>query len=356
MTLDEVRTHIRPLDQVAYKAARFRLDQLTKPVGSLGRLEELAADYVAMTGIQRPAVPSAVVYTFVGDHGIAKHGVSAYPREVTQQMLLNFLRGGAAVNVLAAHVGAAVRVVDMGVAADLPPLPGLIRRKIAPGTEDFAAAPAMTRQQAAHAVEIGIELAGEAAREGIGLFGCGDMGIGNTTASAAVTAVMTGQSVPNVTGRGTGIDDDILRRKIDLISSALEYHCPDRHDALDVLAKVGGFEIAGITGLILGSAAARVPVVLDGFIAGAAALLAVGLAPRCRDYLIASHESVECGHRAILGDLRLKPLLNLDLRLGEGTGACLGIGLLQAALKLYLHMATFDEAAVAGRCPSGAPA
>jgi nicotinate-nucleotide--dimethylbenzimidazole phosphoribosyltransferase len=329
--------------------AQRRLNCLTKPPGSLGRLEELAAVYVMLTGKLMPDLPKAAIYTFAADHGIVQEGVSAYPAEVTAQMVLNFLRGGAGVNVLARHAGAEVRVVDIGVTSELPALPHLIQRKIAPGTRNFLREPAMTREQALRALEAGATLATDAAREGIGLLGTGDMGIGNTTASAAITAVMTGRPVGDVTGRGTGIDDHMLSRKIGVIEAALARHRPNPDDALDVLAKVGGFDIAGIAGLIVGGAAARIPIVLDGFISGAAALIAVGLAPACRDYLIAAHRSVECGHGAVLEQLGLAPLLDLDLRLGEGTGACLGIGLVQAALKIYSQMATFDEAGVSER-------
>jgi nicotinate-nucleotide--dimethylbenzimidazole phosphoribosyltransferase len=293
-----------------------------------------------------PDIPRAAIYTFAADHGIVQEGVSAYPPEVTAQMVLNFLRGGAGVNVLAQHAGAEVRVVDIGVASEFPILPNLIQGKIASGTRNFLREPAMTREQALRALEVGATLAQDAAREGIGLLGTGDMGIGNTTASAAITAVLTGEPARNVTGRGTGIDASTLSRKVGVIEAALALHRLKPDDALDVLAKVGGFEIAGIAGLILGGAAARIPVVLDGFISGAAALIAIGLAPSCRDYLIAAHRSVECGHGAVLKRLGLTPLLDLDLRLGEGTGACLGISLVQAALKAYSQMATFDEAGV----------
>jgi nicotinate-nucleotide--dimethylbenzimidazole phosphoribosyltransferase len=325
------------------------LDRLTKPVGSLGRLEELAARYVAMTGEERPKVPRTAIFTFAADHGVASEGVSAYPSAVTAQMVLNFLRGGAAVNVLASHVGAEVLVVDIGVAHEFGPLPNLVSRKIARGTRNFAREPAMSREEAVRAVEIGIELASQAGQGGIGLIGTGDMGIGNTTPSAAVTAVLTGQPVATVTGRGTGIDEEGYRRKVGVIERALVLHRPDPNDPLDVLAKVGGLEIAGLAGLILGAVAHRIPVVLDGFIAGAAALIAAGLQPRCCDYMIASHRSVERGHQAALDRLGLKPLLDLDLRLGEGTGACLGISLIQASLKVLTQMATFDEAGVSER-------
>jgi nicotinate-nucleotide--dimethylbenzimidazole phosphoribosyltransferase len=347
MSLQEVCGRIQPLDTGLRAMAQARLDRLTKPLGSLGRLEELAAQYVAITGEVKPNVPRGVVFTFAADHGVTVEGVSAYPREVTPQMVLNFLRGGAGVNVLARHAGVDVRVVDIGVGYDFGAVPGLLNRKIMNGTRNLSTEPAMTRDQAEQAVMVGIELAADVVREGVGLIGTGEMGIGNTTPSAAITAVMTGWAVVDVTGRGTGVDESGHARKVHVIQAAIERHGPDRTDPLDVLAKVGGLEIGGLAGLILGAAAARVPVVLDGFIAGAAALIAVGLQPLCRDYLIASHRSVELGHRAVLDYLRLKPLLDLDLRLGEGTGACLGMPLVCAAIKIYNEMATFDEAGVA---------
>ena len=344
-TIDRIQpTELRLLAQ-----AQARLDRLTKPIGSLGRLEELAAHYVMITGEMNPKVPRGAVYTFAADHGVTVEGVSAYPSAVTPQMVLNFLRGGAGVNVLARHVGIEVRVVDIGVAFDFESAPGLIQRKVMPGTKNLMVESAMSLAQAEQALHVGIELATEAAQEGIGLIGTGEMGIGNTTASSAIAAVMTGRSVAEVTGRGTGIDDAGHARKIDVIQRALALHRLDSTHAMEVLAKVGGLEIGGLAGLMLGAAAARIPVVLDGFIAGAAALIAVGLQPRCKDYLIASHQSVERGHRAILDHLRLKPLLDLDLRLGEGTGACLGMSLVFAAIKILTEMATFDEAGVSER-------
>ncbi len=349
MTLDEALGRIQPVDREIAAAVQARLDRLTKPVGSLGRLEETAVRYATITGEVKPNVPRGVVFTFAADHGVATEGVSAYPREVTPQMVLNFLRGGAGVNVLARHAGVQVRVVDIGVAYEFGPLPELIQKKIMMGTKNLLVEPAMTREQATEALQVGIDLANEAARESIGLIGTGDMGIGNTTASAAITAVMTGRPAAEVTGRGTGIDEAVHAHKVTVIQRALEGHRPNQADALGVLAKVGGLEIAGLAGLILGAAAARVPVVLDGFIAGAAALIAVGLQPRCRDYVIASHRSVERGHQAILDHLGLKPLFDLDLRLGEGTGACLGMSLVQASIKILTEMATFDEAGVSQR-------
>jgi nicotinate-nucleotide--dimethylbenzimidazole phosphoribosyltransferase len=346
MSIEDLCRRIQPLDTSLREKAHARLDRLTKPCGSLGRLEELAAAYITMTGELKPSLPRGVVFTFAADHGVALEGVSAYPREVTPQMVLNFLRGGAGVNVLARHADVLVRVVDIGVDYEFGSISGLIHRKIMKGTRNLAREPAMTRKQAEQAVTVGIELAMESVQEGIGLIGTGEMGIGNTTPSAAITAVMTGRPVEEVTGRGTGIDEAGHAHKVTVIERALEVHRPNHADPLDVLAKVGGLEIAGLAGLILGAAVARIPVVLDGFIAGAAALIAVDLQPLCREYLIASHQSVEQGHRAVLDHLGLKPLLDLDLRLGEGTGACLGMDLVCAAIKIYSEMATFDEAGV----------
>ncbi len=349
MTIDEAVRLIQPIDRQVAAKAQARLDGLTKPLGSLGRLEETAVQYAAITGEVKPNVPRGAVFTFAADHGVAREGVSAYPSEVTPQMVLNFLRGGAGVNVLARHTGVEVRVVDIGVAYDFGAVPGLIQKKVMQGTRNLRREPAMSRTEATQAVQVGIDLATEAAREGIGMIGTGEMGIGNTTPSAAIAAVMTGRPVADVTGRGTGIDEAGRVRKIQVIQEALDRHRPDRADALDVLAKVGGLEIAGLAGLILGAAVARVPVVLDGFIAGAAAVIAVGIQPLCRDYLIASHRSVERGHQVILDHLGLTALLDLDLRLGEGTGSCLGMGLVQASIKILTEMATFGEAGVSQR-------
>ncbi|MBD0315496.1 MAG: nicotinate-nucleotide--dimethylbenzimidazole phosphoribosyltransferase [Nitrospiraceae bacterium] len=349
MTLNDVVAQIQSPDSRLRTQAQARLDRLTKPIGSLGRLEDIAAQYAMLSGEIKPAVPRGAVFTFAADHGVALEGVSAYPREVTPQMVLNFLRGGAGVNVLARHAGVDVRIVDIGVAHDFGVVPGLIQRKIMAGTHNFLSEPAMTREQAEQAVMVGVELSMEAVRDGIGLVGTGDMGIGNTTASSAITVVMTGRAVEEVTGRGTGIDDAAHARKINVIREAVGLHRPDRTDPIGVLSRVGGLEIAGLAGLILGAAACHVPVVLDGFIAGAAALIAVGLQPRCREYLIASHRSVERGHQAILDHLDLQPLLDLHLRLGEGTGACLGMSLVFSAVKIMTEMATFDEAGVSER-------
>jgi nicotinate-nucleotide--dimethylbenzimidazole phosphoribosyltransferase len=351
MLSHETIGRIQPTDSRLLAQAQARLDRLTKPIGSLGRLEELAARYVMITGEMKPKVPRGAVFTFAADHGVTVEGVSAYPSAVTPQMVLNFLRGGAGVNVLARHVGIDVRVVDIGVAFDFEAAPGLIHKKVMFGTKNLLLESAMSPAQAEQAIQVGIELATEAAQQGIGLIGTGEMGIGNTTASSAIAAAITRRPVSEVTGRGTGIDDASHARKIDVIQRALDTHRLDSMNAMEVLAKVGGLEIGGLAGLMLGAAAARIPIVLDGFIAGAAALIAVGLQPRCKDYLIASHRSLEQGHQAILDHLGLKPLFDLDLRLGEGTGACLGMSLVFAAIKIFTEMATFDEAGVSEREP-----
>jgi nicotinate-nucleotide--dimethylbenzimidazole phosphoribosyltransferase len=264
-------------------------------------------------------------------------------------MVLNFLHGGAAINVLARHVGARVVVVDIGVASDLQPHPGLVSRKIAKGTSNFSAGPAMTREQAERAVQTGIEVVNGEIERGADLIATGDMGIGNTTPSSAIVASITGRPVAQVTGRGTGLDDAGLARKIGVIEGALALNCPDGKDGWDVLSKVGGYEIGGLAGVIIGAAARRVPVVVDGFISGAAALIACSIVPAAQPYLIAAHRSVEIGHRAIFEHLQLEPLLEFNLRLGEGTGAVLGMSLCSAACKILDEMATFDEAGVADK-------
>ncbi|NOZ76180.1 MAG: nicotinate-nucleotide--dimethylbenzimidazole phosphoribosyltransferase [Euryarchaeota archaeon] len=340
---------IAPPDGRAMEDARKRQDQLTKPRGSLGVLEELSVKLAGITGRLDPPLEEKVIFTMAGDHGVALEGVSAYPREVTPQMVLNFLNGGAGINVLARHVGAEVEVVDMGVDFEFEPGLGVIDKKVARGTRNMTEGPAMTREQAARAVEAGIEVVEERLGRGLELAGTGDMGIGNTTPSAAIAAAMTGAGVEEVTGRGTGIDDAAFRRKVAVIEKALEVNRPDPSDPLDVLAKVGGFEIGGIAGAILGCAANRIPVVIDGFISGAAALIATGLAPQAKDYIIPAHCSVEAGHRLVLEHMGLRPLLDLDMRLGEGTGAALGMGIVEAAVKVLNEMATFEEAGVTDR-------
>jgi len=344
--IQQTISQITSLDEGAMERARVRQDQLTKPRGSLGRLETLSIQLAGITGNAQPRFNNPVVITLAADHGIARQGVSAYPPEVTPQMVLNFVRGGAAINVLAKHVGARVVVGDLGVDAEFPAALEIVHQKIARGTRDFSTEPAMTREQAARAIEAGIEIVTQEIARGADLIGTGDMGIGNTTASSAIVATLTRRAPREVTGRGTGVDDAALARKVQVIERALALHQPKGSDALDVLVKIGGFEIGGLAGVMLGAAAQRVPVVIDGFISGAAALLAYTLAPQARAYLIPAHRSVEIGHRAVLEHLALNPLLDLDLRLGEGTGAALGISLCIAAAKILDEMATFGEAGV----------
>src|SRR5689334_21529803 len=335
---------ISSLDLAAQSAARARQDTLTKPPGSLGRLEELSIQLAAITGQPRPSVARKAVIVMAGDHGVTAEGVSAYPAEVTPQMVLNFLRGGAAINVLARQAGARVIVVDIGVASNLVPQPGLEIRKVACGTRNMALGPAMTSVQAEGAITIGMRVVEAEIAKGLDLVATGDMGIGNTTASAAIVAALTGQPAARVTGRGTGVDDAGLARKVAVIERALALNQPNPRDPSDVLSKVGGLEIAGLVGVILGAAAQRLPVVIDGFISGAAALVAAELMPEVKPYLIAAHQSVEVGHRILLEQLGLRPLLDLDLRLGEGTGAALAFHLIEAAARILNEMATFGEA------------
>ncbi len=330
-------------------AARARQDVLTKPQGALGRLESLSIQLAGITRNSRPRFRDPVIMTFAADHGIAQQGVSAYPAAVTPQMVMNFARGGAAINVLARHVGARVLVADLGVNAPFPTDLEIIHAKISNGTRDFSNEPAMTRAQAQQAVETGIEIVTREIERGADIIGTGDMGIGNTTASSAIAAALTGHSPDDVTGRGTGVDDVALAHKKQVIEAALAHHRPDPTDALDVLSKVGGFEIGGLAGVMLGAAALRIPVVIDGFISGAAALIAFGLVPTVQPYLIPAHRSVEIGHRIVLKQLGLDPLLDLDLRLGEGTGAALGISLCIAAAKILDEMATFEDAGVSDK-------
>jgi nicotinate-nucleotide--dimethylbenzimidazole phosphoribosyltransferase len=344
--IKHVIASIQPLDEKAMTEARSRQDNLTKPLGSLGQLESLSIQVAGIKRDPRPRIVQKVIFTLAGDHGVTQEGVSAYPSEVTPQMVFNFLRGGAGINVLARHVGARVIVADLGVASDLGKHPDLKDKKVAMGTRNMAREPAMTREEAVRAIEAGIGLVEEELISGIDILGTGDMGIGNTTAASAITAALTGAEIAAVTGRGTGLDDEGWRRKVAVIAGALERHRPDPKDGVDVLSKVGGLEIGGIAGVILAGARHGIPVLIDGFISGAAALIAASLAPQAKPYLIASHQSVEQGHKIILNHLGLKPLLNLDLRLGEGTGAALGMMVVEASLKILNEMATFSEAGV----------
>jgi nicotinate-nucleotide--dimethylbenzimidazole phosphoribosyltransferase len=346
MSVEDLIAQIGPLDGTAMAAARARQDMLTKPRGSLGRLEALSVQLAGITGNPRPSLQHKVIITMAGDHGVVAEGVSAYPQAVTPQMVYNFLRGGAAINVMARHVGARVIVVDMGVAAVLEAHPNLVDKKVALGTGNIARGPAMSREQAGRALLAGAEVVEAEISRGLDILGTGDMGIGNTTPSTAIAAALTGQPVAELAGRGTGVDDAGLARKVAAVQRALAANQPDRGDALDVLAKVGGFEIGGLAGAILAAAAHRRPAVIDGFISTAAAMIAVGLAPQVRPYLVAAHRSQERGHALMLEWLALTPLLDLDMRLGEGTGAALGISLAEVACKILGEMATFGEAGV----------
>ncbi len=345
-TLTQILKAIKPLDRAAMEAARRRQNTLTKPQGSLGRLEELATKIAGIKGEPLPKLERKAIVTMAADHGVVAEGVSAYPQEVTKQMVCNFLDGGAGINVLAQHIGARVIVVNMGMVYGFEPHPGLICKMIDFGTGNIARGPAMTRQQAVDTITAGIEIIDAEVAKGLDIIGTGDMGIGNTTASSAICAAITGEPVEEFTGRGTGIDDEQLAYKIEVVRQALVVNQPEAKDPLDVLAKVGGFEIGGIAGVILGAAAHHIPVVLDGFISGASALIAAELSPPARDYFIAAHVSAEAGHRRVLQYLGLAPLLDLKMRLGEGTGAALGIFLAEAAVKALTQMATFTEARV----------
>jgi nicotinate-nucleotide--dimethylbenzimidazole phosphoribosyltransferase len=347
--LSQIISQIEPLDPAWLGRAQQRLDSLTKPRGSLGRLEELAALYVAIRRELLPPLDNKRVVVFAADHGVVAEGVSAYPQEVTHQMVLNFLGGGAGINALARHAGAKVVVVDIGVNHDFGHVPELMVRKVAYGSRNMAQEPALTREEALQALLVGVEMAEEATAAGVDALAAGDMGIGNTTPAAALASVFTGRPVAAVTGRGTGIEEEVWRHKVAVINRALALHQPSPEDPVGALAAVGGLEIAGIAGLILGTAAARRPLLLDGFIATAGALVAAALAPAATDYLIAAHRSVEPGHQLMLDSLGLKPLLNLNMRLGEGTGAALGLTLLEAGVKIYREMATFGEAGVADK-------
>jgi nicotinate-nucleotide--dimethylbenzimidazole phosphoribosyltransferase len=337
---------IPALDSAATGAARARLDRLTKPANSLGRLEDIAAWLAGVQAKPLPTLTRRTIFVVAADHGVAGRGVSAYPSEVTRQMVANFLAGGAAINVLARSAGAEIFVVDAGVKGLAPDTPGLLSRRIGDATADFTAGPAMTPADARRCIETGIALAADCDAD---VIGCGEMGIGNTTAASAVVAALLGLPARRVTGRGTGVDARAFRRKLFFVEQALALNQPSADDAMDVLARVGGFEIGVLAGLMIGAAARRRVVLVDGFISGAAALIAAGLAPRSVDYMLASHLSTEPGHRLTLKRLGLEPLLDLRLRLGEGTGAALAMPLLDAACRILAEMATFDEAGVSGK-------
>ncbi len=346
--LESTINKITPQNKDIRAQAKARLEQLTMPYWALGRLLDLATDLAGMTGAMHPPVTRKTVVTMAGDHGVVASGVSKYPQAVTVQMVHNIVQGGAGINALARLAGAQVIVVDMGVAGDLSDLVKegkIFSRRIAEGTKNMVEGPAMTCDEARRCVEGGIEIALELAST-TDLFGTGDMGIGNTTPSSAIVSVFSGSPVAEVTGRGTGVDDEQFQNKIAMIEKAIAINKPDRKDALDVLAKVGGFEIGGIAGLILGAASLGKPVLVDGFISTAGALVAAHLAPLAGEYMIASHRSVEQGHRIALNTLGKTPLLDLDLRLGEGTGAALSMHLVEAAVRILTEVTTFEQASV----------
>ncbi|MCJ7606434.1 MAG: nicotinate-nucleotide--dimethylbenzimidazole phosphoribosyltransferase [Thermoplasmata archaeon] len=338
---------IAPPDAVSMAEAQRIQDSLTKPRGSLGKLEELSVRLAGIYRTQAPTVGRRMVFTMAADHGVTEEGVSAYPSEVTAQMVLNFAKGGAAINVLARASGAEVRVVDMGVKSDVEWPEPVISRKIAHGTKNMARGPAMSADEARRGVEAGIELAFGACDDGVNALAIGDMGIGNTTSASAITSLITGRTAAEVTGRGTGIDNDVLSAKIRVVERAISVNSPDPSDGMDVLVKVGGLEIAGMAGVVLGASARGVPVFLDGFVSGTAGLIASTLCPESRSYMIASHISVEPGHRFLLDHIQLIPLLDLGMRLGEGTGAVLAFGMADAACRILNEMATFEGAGVA---------
>jgi nicotinate-nucleotide--dimethylbenzimidazole phosphoribosyltransferase len=346
--LEQTLKRIEPVAGEVAAKVQERLDGKTKPRRSLGRLEDLACQIAAIRRTTTPKGGGRAIVIMAGDHGVAEEGVSAYPQEVTGQMLLNFALGGAAINVLARQADARVVVVDMGVrhVPDGLDHKSVRRCPLAPGTANFCHGPAMTRDQAERGLLIGVELAAELAGDGVTLLGIGEMGIANTTATSALASVFTGAPPEQVTGSGTGIDEATRQHKIDVVRRAIAANEPRRDDAVDVLARLGGFEIVGLAGVVLGAAARRIPVLIDGFIASTAALAAVRLCPDVAGYLIASHRSVEPGHRAVLDALGARPLLDLELRLGEGTGGALAMHIVEASLRILDEMATFEGAGV----------
>ncbi len=353
--LQTLLSSIKAADPVWRQRAQERLDQLTKPLGSLGCLEEVVAQVVAIQQTLRPQIEGKSVYVFAADHGIVEEGVTAYPKEVTRQMVLNFLGGGAAINVIACKAEARVIVVDAGVDGDFDDHPGLVRRKVRRGTSNMLHAPAMTEEELAAAMQIGIDLAESASQQGVNLIAVGEMGIGNTTAASAITSALTGQAPDKVTGAGAGLEQAAVRHKARVIEAVLQKHglsVPSAADALNILRCVGGLEIAAMTGMILASAKLRMACVIDGFISTAAAAVAYSMQPQIRDYLFAGHQSQEPGHKILLDMLGRAPLLQLSLRLGEGTGAVLAFHLIEVAVNLFNEMATFTQAKISGAVPS----
>ncbi len=347
-TLDTCIGAIGPVDRSLEAPIRVHLDQLTKPPGSLGRLEDLAAEYCLMRGTTEPRIARKRVITFAGDHGVVAEGVSAFPSAVTPQMVRNMLAGGAAVNALARHVGAEAIVVDVGVDDPLDGAGGLRREKVRRGAANIASGPAMTREEAVRALEVGIRMADEAVSDGVDLLATGEMGIGNTTPAAALLAALLPADPAEVTGRGTGIDDERLRHKTEVVRKALAANAQDMGGPVETLAALGGLEIAAMAGLMLGSARHRLPLIVDGFIASASAVVATGIHPAVREYLFLGHKSDERGHAVFVERFGLRPILDLGMRLGEGTGAVLAMGVVEAAVRVYNEMATFASAGVSG--------
>ncbi len=353
--LEKTLQSIGPLHQEAMAAAREHQGRLALPPGSLGRLHQFAVKMAGVTGRPRPAVRDLAVITMAGDHGVAARGVSKFPQEVTREMVVNFARGGAAINVLTRHVGARLTVVDIGVAGpalniEMEESGGVrfVSRRVGSGTRDIFAGPAMTREEAVRSLETGIQVFIEEKERGLDAVGTGDMGIANTTPSSAIAAAMLAVSPWQVVNRGTGIDDAALDHKVQVVARALEVNRPDSSDPIDLLAKVGGYEIGGIAGVILAACAHRVPVVVDGFISTAAALLACGFHPEVKHYLFSGHQSAVEGHRLMLDEMGLEPMIDLGMRLGEGTGAAFGLSILAAASRIATEMHTFKEAQVSG--------
>lgn len=344
----EVVERIHPMDEEAGKQARCHIDQLTKPLGSLGRLEELVVDLARMTGNPFPKVTPPGVLVFAGDHGVVKEGVSAYPQEVTAQMVLNFLNGGAAINVFSRQIGALLKVFDVGVAADLSH-EGLELCKIRYGTANFLHEDAMSREEAEKSISVGIKAAKKIIEEGARLMIIGEMGIGNTTSSSAILAALTGDDIEWIVGKGTGVNQQGIQLKKQIILKGLQERKPNRQDPLDVLSKVGGLEIGAMAGAVLGAAAMRVPVLVDGFISTVAALVAARIEPKAGDYLLASHQSQEPGHLHALRALNMKPLIDLQMRLGEGSGAAVAFPIVESATLMIREMATFDSAGVSNK-------
>ncbi|MCK4776766.1 MAG: nicotinate-nucleotide--dimethylbenzimidazole phosphoribosyltransferase [Actinomycetia bacterium] len=343
--INKTLNKIKQPDILKEKAAQRRLDILTKPKDSLGLLENIARRIVGITGKELPQISNKVIFTMAGDHGVTEEGVSAFPKEVTVQMVNNFINEGAAINVLAGHIGAKVIIVDMGVDGNFD-RKDLVDLKINYGTKNMTKESAMTKKEAIKSIEAGIHVFKQEIISGIDIVGIGEMGIGNTTSSSAIVAALMERNIEEVVDRGTGINDKLLKNKISSIKKAIELNKPDRSDPIDVLSKLGGFEIGGMAGIIIAAASEMIPVVLDGFISGAAALIAYSLEPKVKDYIFASHCSVEKGHRVTLDYMGLKPLFDLELRLGEGTGAAIGINIIEAAVKIFSCMATFEEASV----------